>query len=283
MAITPNNAMDEEWHFKRNDDNEKWLEMRRFVEWSVAPMRIQYNQHMYFLYAHPEEAKSWNLKCIEKMARAEGVEIVRGMGMRWMTNSSAVAEMIERMFANGEEWHHRRLGEEFGERMSEELFQALMQQMRNDGRIRDGEIGAVVPTDEEGLRWIFNLGWNGDEEFYDDISGEKLDPELVRRAREEEMEEVRKHGLYEKRTIEECMRMTGKKPIGVRWVDVNKGDSVNPDYRSRLVAKEIKVNKREDLFAATPPLEAKKLLFSMAVTEGIGVRRGMRRSGGCCS
>ena len=31
----------------------------------------------------------------------------------------------------------------------------------------------------------------------------------------------------------------------------------------RLVAKEIKHDKREDLFAATPPLEAKKILFSL--------------------
>ena len=75
------------------------------------------------------------------------------------------------------------------------------------------------------------------------------------------------------------MRTTGKRPIGVRWVDVNKGDAVNPEYRSRLVAKEIKVNKREDLFAATPPLEAKKLLFSLAVTEGVGYKRSMRKQG----
>ena len=35
-----------------------------------------------------------------------------------------------------------------------------------------------------------------DEEFWDDLSGEKLRPELVRHARSEEMAEVRKHGLY---------------------------------------------------------------------------------------
>ena len=62
----------------------------------------------------------------------------------------------------------------------------------------------------------------------------------------------------------------GNSPIGVRWVDVNKGDSNCPNYRSRLVAKEIKRDRRDDLFAATPPLEAKKALFSMAVTENIG-------------
>ena len=34
-----------------------------------------------------------------------------------------------------------------------------------------------------------------------------------------------------------------------------------------------------DLFAATPPLECKKMLFSMAVTEGIGYQRGKRNQG----
>ena len=58
--------------------------------------------------------------------------------------------------------------------------------------------------------------------------------------------------------------MTGKKPIGVRWVDINKGDDQNPDYRSRLVAKEINTGHDDDLFAATPPIEALKILFKIA-------------------
>ncbi len=50
--------------------------------------------------------------------------------------------------------------------------------------------------------------------------------------------------------------------MGVKRVDTNKGDEEKPEYRCRLVAKEIKKDKREDFFAATPPLEAKKMLFS---------------------
>ena len=46
-----------------------------------------------------------------------------------------------------------------------------------------------------------------------------------------------------------------------------------------MVAKEIKTDKRLDLFAATPPLEAKKSLFSFAVTEGIGFQSGDRKGG----
>ena len=93
------------------------------------------------------------------------------------------------------------------------------------------------------------------------------------------MAEVCKHGVYIKVPIEQCWKETGKDPIGVRWVDINKGDEEIPDYRSRLVAQEIKVDKREDLFAATPPLEAKKMLLSWVVTKGIGFKEGLKDKG----
>ena len=65
----------------------------------------------------------------------------------------------------------------------------------------------------------------------------------------------------------------------MRWIDCNKGDPVHPNFRSRLVAKEIKKDSRIDLLAATPPLEAKKILFSLAVTEGYGFDRQDRDNG----
>ena len=38
------------------------------------------------------------------------------------------------------------------------------------------------------------------------------------------------------------------------------------------MVKEIKKDKREDLFAATPPIEALRILFSLAVTQGVGYK-----------
>ena len=58
---------------------------------------------------------------------------------------------------------------------------------------------------------------------------------------------------------------------------MNKGDSKSPEYRSRLVAQELKKDVREDLFAATPPLEAKKALFSLAATS---LAKGRGSAGG---
>ena len=115
--------------------------------------------------------------------------------------------------------------------------------------------------------------------YWDDLSGKPLSPELVLKARTEEMGEILKHNVYEKVPISQCWNETGQPPVGTRWVDVNKGDDQNVEYRSRLVAQELNTHKRQDLFAATPPLEAKKLLMSLATTEGIGFQAGCKSKG----
>ena len=66
-------------------------------------------------------------------------------------------------------------------------------------------------------------------EFWDSASGVPLDPLRVMRAREEEMKEFSKHGVYVKVPLRECFEKTGKKPIGVKWVDINKGDEEKPE------------------------------------------------------
>ena len=75
-------------------------------------------------------------------------------------------------------------------------------------------------------------------------------------------------GVFEKSTREECVARTRKSPITTRWIDTNKGTEENPMVRSRLVARDFKKKgevERYDLFAAMPPLEAKRMLFQMAV------------------
>merc|ERR1711884_819928 len=57
---------------------------------------------------------------------------------------------------------------------------------------------------------------------------------------------------------------------GVRWVDVNKEDELNPNYRSRLVAKEINTKNMPEMYAATPPLEALRAVISCAVNRDLG-------------
>jgi len=149
-----------------------------------------------------------------------------------------------------------------------EVIKGFIDQMRFDGRIRDTAIGYVFAV-EEGEHEVM---------FWDEVTGQPLDTRLVVEARAKEMTKFSTHGVYHKVPVEECWKKTGKAPLGTKWVDINKGDNADPDVRSRFVAKEIRRGAREDLFAATPPLEAKKMLFSMAVTEGIGWK-GSRRHG----
>ena len=91
--------------------------------------------------------------------------------------------------------------------------------------------------------------------YWDDISGKELKPDLVRAAREEELNVGDEMGVWELRLIAVCLEVTGKKPVKVRWVDVSKGDDESPNVRCRIVAKDFNVDKRPELFAATPPLE----------------------------
>ena len=67
------------------------------------------------------------------------------------------------------------------------------------------------------------------------------------------------------------MLKTGKAPITTKWVDVDKGRDGEVLIRSRLVARDFKNKNDErnfDLFAPTPPLERKRLLFRMARVKG---------------
>ena len=69
--------------------------------------------------------------------------------------------------------------------------------------------------------------------------------------------------VYVKVSIDQCLEETGKRPIGTRWVDTNKGDKIKPKIRSRLVAQELKRGPAQpELFAATPPVEYIRYLVS---------------------
>ena len=60
------------------------------------------------------------------------------------------------------------------------------------------------------------------------------------------------------------------KIVGTRWVFVKKGEKV----RCRLVAQEFAgKDKREDLYAGTPPLAATRYLLSDSVSKGRGNKR----------
>ena len=93
-------------------------------------------------------------------------------------------------------------------------------------------------------------------EAMDDVRGGKLSLQKVIDARVDEMAFIKKRKVYIYSTYEEAFRVTGKRPLGVRWVDTDKGDRI----RSRLCAQEFRRKWEEAIFAGTPPLEALRIL-----------------------
>eukprot|EP00974_Lingulodinium_polyedra_P066256 6411907-Lingulodinium_polyedra.AAC.1 len=72
-----------------------------------------------------------------------------------------------------------------------EISRGMKAHMRKDGRITQGGAGCVCAVDEgeEGKAAV---------EHWDDISGKPLEKEGMKKARAEEMEEFKTHGVYEK-------------------------------------------------------------------------------------
>ena len=121
------------------------------------------------------------------------------------------------------------------------------------GRDEDGSPGPIPREDDDDIA-------------FDDVSGDVLDPSVVKKARAEELSYYKKMEAYAVVPVEECWNVPGRPPIGVRWIDHDKGDSSRPSVRCRLVAQDYKSAKDEDLFAGTPPLEALKVILSSCVT-----------------
>lgn len=116
-------------------------------------------------------------------------------------------------------------------------------------------------------------------QYWDNISGKPLDTALVQAARKEECDVITSMGVWE--VID---RPPGEKVITTRWVDVNKGDEIKKKYRSRLVARELKLKSDipgsdswKDFFASMPPITALRMLFTLAVTGRIPDAEGKLR------
>ena len=67
--------------------------------------------------------------------------------------------------------------------------------------------------------------------------------------------------------MQDAIKEPGAKIISCRWVVCNKSDMSDPDIRARLVAQEVNLHGDASFFAATPPLESKRMLFSQWSTE----------------
>ena len=108
-------------------------------------------------------------------------------------------------------------------------------------KVSIGEIDMFVNDDDEEAWW---RAWTIDyidtegELAYDDVTGEQVSADEVRKVRKEEMEFVKSIPVYEEAETEECWKETGKGPFTTKWVDHKKADGM----RSRWVAGDFKTN-----------------------------------------
>ena len=73
-------------------------------------------------------------------------------------------------------------------------------------------------------------------QHYDAVTGVQLDPALDAKARNTEMLFlVDKLNAYKYDSVDNCLKTTGKRPIPVKWVDVDKGDAQRPAVRSHAL------------------------------------------------
>ena len=193
---------------------------------------------------------------------------------QFVTNSKCLAEALD-SYAGGS--FHRSLPgatASYPPKLVAAVFQALKKQLLEDGELNELDIkyGGPVPSqptfdfEDERLQEDF-------EKFWDNISGEELPNDLVKKARREEIDWVRSIGLYDKVPRSEATSRNIA-PLKIRWVDVNKGDRSCYNVRSRLVGKELRAKTKgsllaHELFSAMPPWEMVKSLLSLLVTDGV--------------
>ena len=270
---------------------------RIHLEFCAKLYDIQNKAGRFFVHEHPCNATSWAEECVAKIAAMDGVDVATvdmctyGMRVnvgpvqgparkrtRIMSNSKEVLKRIASLCPNSGEdksLHHVHVPLDQGRAKRCQVYPREFSRRICDGiaaekRLRQmglvslplmdlSELGDEIVKGQDASS---KLHEDGGMQAFDDQSGEHLVPELVKRARVEEMAYFRSMKVYEKVPITECLQATGRKPIAVRWVDVNKGDSARPNYRSRLVAKEFRGNDdRPEWFAATPPSECLKLML----------------------
>ena len=160
------------------------------------------------------------------------------------------------------------------------IIQGCRAQLREDGRILVGHVGILPRESDDWSEEQFTtktekllnvqIKKEDQQEFKDSVTGQLLVPDLVREARRKEMEYFEIREVWLRRPMADATRHMGKPPISVRWIDVNKGDDLNPEYRSRLVAREIRRFGEEPVFAPTPPLESLRTILSFAATDLLG-------------
>ena len=123
------------------------------------------------------------------------------------------------------------------------MLRGVSQQLEADKLAKEGCFWIHVPDDDSEVHESLYgpaQGYSG--QYVDDLTGQVLKGNLVQEARLKELTYFAAIVVWKEVPRSRAREETGKPPITTRWVDVNKGDGEHPNYRSRLVARQLKAH-----------------------------------------
>jgi hypothetical protein len=222
-------------------------------------------------------AKLWSSETGECLKTLEGQDLIHSSGIYSCGFDAAIRSIADGRFC-GDLPDICGIVEVFGV----EASKSFVPDIYSGDSESDGSFGRSRPAVSREVRksWADDFEHESSEdlaayarEFWseeyalDDVHGGLLDLGKVREARSEEIEFMKSRCIWKEVPIHECWEKSGKAPVTVKWVDTEKLGGV---VRSRLVARDFKMKgekEREDLFAATPPLELLKAQLSRAASK----------------
>ena len=248
--------------------------------------KLQMEMQKHFVHEHPKDSSSWEMLEIQSLINDPRVYSIDGpmcrwslrtrgkdktefmrKRTRWITSSKEIAEVLrgEGRWKRDKRFVHMtgkpETVSEYPASLVVAMLSAIKRQMSSDGVIRFGEMHFAGPVPEEGDCPTELEGQWG-------VDGMWIDPKLLIAGRKEEMEYMKKMGVFEVVDEKECYD-NGCKPLMLKWVDKMKGEKC----RSRLVCREIKKAKVRDeqlgpdnVFLPMPPSEGLKMLVSTMMT-----------------
>ena len=285
------------------DINKALNRAKKHLEFVASLYEEQLEGNRYFLHEHPLHASSWTVPAIEAIWKRPGVQRVHGDQCQFgaevrdgpatgqpvkkpsgfLTNSACIAASLNKQCKGTGGWCSRPRGgkhelcsgkvaagaQVYPRGLCRAVLKGITDQLKADGLVKDGCYGIQVADDDlEVLKETYGPAQGYSGRYKDDLTGQVLKDSLVAKARAVELEYFNSKGVWRKVPRGSARAATGKSPITVRWVDTNKGDELNTNYRSRLVARQMKAHDHSgaSFFAPAPPLEAFRTVLSLAMT-----------------
>ena len=165
------------------------------------------------------------------------------------------------------QWHRRaqliggkaKQAEIYPDGLLQRVLKGLKQQTQKKSPLSSLEFGPVneEPYFEQAV--LVQEDWT----TFIEVSGKALETSKVMAAHAGEIDYAIRYNVWTLVPTQEAWDVTGAGPVGSRWIDINKGDTERPNYRSRLVIQEVRHSGVGAIFAATPPLGSIRVSLSL--------------------